>query len=550
MENIKTTNNNTGRYTYNSTRDMYNNFITSSGREGIKASLCTSQMFRDDLSVFHMTTQQIESGSGCRWDQNNICGVPLDYDKGNEKVYIDGSDSHTLVIGATGSKKSRLVVMPSVYTIAAGGEGMIICDPKGEIYQRTAGYLSETGYSLHVIDLRNPSKGDGWNILEISYRLFCDGEIDKSCEFINDITINLIPIDSKDPYWDYSARNMLFGLIMLLFKICKENNLDDLANMQSVLQLREELFDSTNTTQIKHNPIWDYVKNDPLIRSRLSGIVVCPSDTMSCIISIFDRHMSCFSLQPQVTKLLSHSTFQLNHLGVEKEVIFMIMPDEKTTYHKIISIFVKQLYEFLIDLAYKSTPENRFIRRINFILDEFSSLPTIPDFPQMITASRSRNIRFVLVVQSRHQLKQRYAEETTTIMSNCQNWIFLASREIELLKSISELCGTVNSNHDPLVSLFRLQHLNKDVGECLVLSGRKYPYFAKLADVDEYDGGNGKALQQSERDNSETNIFDKNPYYFKSMLLKSRREELKKEFRNEMLHDVDFEPFNTGGQYE
>ena len=105
----------------------------------------------------------------------------------------------------------------------------------------------------------------------------------------------------------------------------------------------------------------------------------------------------------------------------------------------------------------------------------------------MISASRSRNIRFILVVQSKHQLKQRYKEETNTIMSNCSNWMFLTSRETELLREISELSGTTGKNHEPLISISRLQHLDKERGECLIFNGRKYPYIALLPDIDMYD---------------------------------------------------------------
>ena len=106
----------------------------------------------------------------------------MDYDPKANLVYADGSDAHTLLIGATGSKKSRLVVMPTVRILGAAGESMVICDPKAEIYQRTSGYLKQLGYDLHVVNLRDPSKGDGWNILEIPFKLYNSGEIDKACE--------------------------------------------------------------------------------------------------------------------------------------------------------------------------------------------------------------------------------------------------------------------------------------------------------------------------------------------------------------------------------
>ena len=192
------------------------------------------------------------------------------------------------------------------------------------------------------------------------------------------------------------------------------------------------------------------------------------------------------------------------------------MPDEKTTFHKIVTIFLKQIYELLIDNAFKKTQDNSFPIRINFVLDEFSSLPTISDFPQMISASRSRNIRFILAAQSKHQLTQRYSEETNTIMSNCNNWMFLTSRETELLHEIAELGGRTDPNQEPLISIFRLQHLDKEKGECLILSGRKYPYIANLPDIDVYDDGHPDIFDMPVRETADQQEFE--PDFFSSKL--------------------------------
>ena len=474
------------------TRSIFDNYASGGSKSENKSRLESLNIFREGLSHYSIKKHQIvELGGACKWDKKNCSGVPLDYDDKSEMIFVDGSDAHTLLIGSTGSKKSRLLAMPMVLTTAAAGEDMVICDPKGEIYLRTAGHLAQKGYRIHAVNLREPDKGDGWNMLTVPYSCYLSGDLDKACEYINDMTINLIPVTAKDPYWDYSARDMLFGLILLLFRISRDNDLDEnMINMSSVLRLKEELFSSDDSDVIRKSILWKYAEKDDLIRFRLNGIVICPEKTLSCIISTFDQHMSCFSLQPQIINLLSQSTFDLNDLGFEKIAIYLIMPDEKSTYHRIITIFIKQIYEFLIDSAFKRTKKNRFLVRINFILDEFSSLPMISDFPQMITASRSRNIRFMLVIQSKHQLKQRYQDETDTIMSNCMNWIFLTSRELELLREISELSGTSGGDKEAIISVSRLQHLNKDKGECLIFSGRKYPYFACLPDIDEYDDSN------------------------------------------------------------
>lgn len=440
---------------------------------------------RKGLSGFSVESGQYTEINTEEWDPVNYGGVPLDYDDKTGTVYVDSSDAHTLLIGSTGSKKSRLVAIPAVLTLASVGESMLICDPKGEIYKKTASVLNENGYSIGLLNLREPEYGDSWNVLTIPYKYYCSGEVDKSCEFINDFAINIMPLYSSDPYWDYSARDLLFGLTLLLFRICKEGNEPiEKVNIASVLELKQALFSTTNSSQIMHSNLWKYIEKDHLVKNRLIGTIICPEKTMSCILSTFDQQMSCFSLQPKVTNMLSFDSLDLDGLGKGKKAVFIIMPDEKTTYHKIVSVFIKETYEYLINSVYKEGEDNRFPIRINYILDEFSSLPKISDFPQMIAVARSRNIRFLLIVQSKHQLLEKYGEESQTIQSNCSNWMFLFSREITLLDEISNLCGRMKG--EPLVSPFLLQHLDKKNGECLLMLGRYKPYIAHLPDIESY----------------------------------------------------------------
>lgn len=446
----------------------------------------TQNEFRKHFSVYSILQDQIVETHGEIWDNINLGGIPVDYDTDNKLVYVDSSEAHTLLIGATGSKKSRLVVMPLVRILAAAGENMIISDPKAEIYRRTAYHLKEKGYCIRVINFRSPQESEGWNFLSLPYDMYLEGDIDKACEIINDVAINLIPIKSNDPYWDYSTRDLFTGLTLLLFSICKKYNLPkETINACNLLNIRIEMFSSTKTSNIKSSWYWKEAECDEMIVSKLNGTVVCPNDTMSCILSVFDQHMSCFSLHPQLIKMLSVSTFSFDDVGKEKSAIFIILPDEKTTFHKLTSIFLKQSYERFLTQVYDTCLDNRFTRRINYVLDEFSSLPMISDFPQMISASRSRNIRFHIVMQSKKQLVQKYGQETETIQSNCANWLFLYTKELELLHEISTLGG--KKDNGDLIPLYRLQHLNKEMGECLILSGRLYPFYSYLADISEYD---------------------------------------------------------------
>lgn len=425
--------------------------------------------------------------------QGNKGGLPLSWDQSHGVVSIDQTDSHSLIIGPTGSKKTRLIAMPTVRILGDSGESMIISDPKAEIYSRTSDRLEQLDYAIKVINLRNPEYSVGWNPLAIPYRFYCQGNLDKAYEFANDIAQNMISKRaSKDPFWEESAASFLFGLIMLLFMLCKERDLSEGdVNFKNIFELRNAMFIGSDM-QIKRSELWKYAQKDAYIRNSLIGTVETASDTRGGILSTFDQAMRNISIQPGLLNMLGANDIEWDQFLAKKYAIYLIMPDEKTSYHRLVSLFVKQSYEYFIYLAqqglYEHDVQTGFLPiRLNYILDEFSSLPTIKDFPAMITAARSRNIRFTLFVQSKHQMQQRYAEETETILANCMNWVFLTTRELSFLKDISDLCGT--KDQKPILSVSQLQRLEKKDGEALILSGRNKPYIAQLPDIDLYDKG-------------------------------------------------------------
>lgn len=429
-------------------------------------------------------------------------GVPLDADRENMKLFVDKSDVHTLVIGPTGSKKTRLVVMPTVEALSAAGESMVISDPKAEIYDCFSERLLVRGYKVQVLDLRDPRRGDAWNPFALPYRLYNEGDIDGAYGLINDIAANIIQTDKsqKDPFWDNSAGQLFYGLALMLFRYCKDRRLPVRdVSIKNLMRL-EEVFFHSDTTGPRCRPsqsfLWEYAKEDPYIVSALSGCVFAPNDTRESILSVFRQKMQHFLVQPSLVDMLSEDTLDLPSLRVCPMAVFLILPDEKTSHHNLASLFIKQSYEQVIrDSQLKRGEPGSFIR-LNYVLDEFSSLPVIADFPAMITASRSRGIRFLLIAQSRHQLVLRYREEAETIMTNCVNWLFLASREIELLKIVSDLCGETKSESPrKVMSVTDLQRLKKNEGEILVIRDRLKPYLGHLLDAKDVIGGEQRFAQ-------------------------------------------------------
>lgn len=417
-----------------------------------------------------------------------VGGVPLAYDAERNLIAIDSSDTHTLVWGSTGSLKTRCVIEPTVKIIGKSGESMIINDPKAEIHNRCASELQEEGYKIIVINIRDPEFGNSWNPLAIPYRFYLSGDIDRAAEFANDVAHNLMmeETSTQDPFWDYSASDCLFGLILFLFRYAKDHNLDESSvNMSSLMRLRQQLFKNTSGAfRATGSLLWKYASEDELVEASLSGSVYAPNDTRNSILSVFDQKMRAFTIRPSLLDMLANNDIDIGEIGDGKCAVFLIIPDEKSTYNNLVSLFVKQAYEYLIYKA-SSNEDLKLSHRVNFVLDEFSSLPPISSMSTLISAARSRDIRFILAVQGKHQLIKRYGDEAETIKSNCVNWIYLTSREYDLLREISDLCGE-QRNRTPNLSVYDLQHFSKEKCEALVLCGRLKPAKVNLLDIDRF----------------------------------------------------------------
>lgn len=190
--------------------------------------------------------------------------------------------------------------------------------------------------------------------------------------------------------------------------------------------------------------------------------------------------------------MLAYSDFDMKDIGRKKTAVFIVIQDEKKTYHALATIFIKQCYETLIDVAQENN--GKLPIRTNFILDEFANMPPLRDVTTMITAARSRQIRFNLVIQNFAQLNQVYgADDAETIKGNCANLIYLMSKELKALEEISKLCGEKKikaksekeqDKEKPLISVSELQRLK--MGDAIVIKDRSYPLKTKLPDLSEY----------------------------------------------------------------
>lgn len=414
----------------------------------------------------------------------------------------ENNNAHTLVIGPTGSKKTEKIVIPSIKMIADRGESIFINDCKEEIYQRLNGYLKKKGYNIIYLNFRNPDIGNSWNMLHLPYEFYINGDIDKACEFTNDIANYLVLSDGvgDDPFWSTSACNSLFGLIMLLFKYCKEHNKDmKYVNINNILKLKNMLFSNKKATE--HMPLWKYAKEDKIIKNSLSGLVYAPTDTANSILSVLDSSLRTLSIQPSLLEMLSYSDFKINDVAINKTAVFVITHDEKRGYEKIESLFLYQCYDYFIRANTKKKSNC-----VNFILDDLtSSLSSLRNLPSMILSSGHRNVRFLLTVSSRKCLDNIYGNEAETIVLNCRNLIVFPNRDFSLYKELKEL---LDSKY-----LEKLKKLDKDNNEVLFIVDNKEPIVEELSSENSLPKSNNvNYIKRRERVSLDNFIFNLNEF--------------------------------------
>ena len=441
-------------------------------------------------------------------ETSDAAGVPLLLSE--KEAWVDNGEYHTLVIGSTGSGKTQTVIKPTVKLLAKAGESMIITDPKGEIYEATANMLRDKGYDVQILNFRDPQNGSSWNPLSLPYRMYKSGNQDKAIELLDDLALNILYDESSnnsDPFWEKTSADYFSGVALGLFEDAKEDeiNINSISLMTTV---GEEKFGGS--TYIKEY----FSFKDPASASVInaSSTINAPTDTKGSILSVFRQKIKLFASRENLSEMLSHSDIELADIGRKKTALFIVVQDEKKTYHSLVTILLKQCYETLIAVAQENGGELPV--RTNFLLDEFANMPPLKDVTTMITAARSRHIRFTMIIQNYAQLNQVYGKENAeTIRGNCGNIIYLISAELAALEEISKMCGEVKSKDDdktastPLVTVSDLQRMKQF--EVIILRMRMQPFKTKFTPDFKLDWGKTyPKATYPEREKQQVHTFD------------------------------------------
>ena len=421
-------------------------------------------------------------------------GFPILFDHKLNNVWFDNETPHWIYLGSTGSGKSVTQVIPfcSFLSIAKERRSAFITDPKGEIFNATSKMFKDRGYQIITIDFRNPELSNKFNILEPiikEYELFIEYE-NKSFQSTNEnekikysnLSLNayaeanrlisslsdMIMKDkqeSKDPFWNQSARQLLEGLIGFFLEEYKLGNIKrNQITMTSIRKFQNSSMNNFNFEKFKK--YLNKRKYGSKSKDSLTSVITASENTYKSITSVFGSKMNLFD-DVNVANVISESNFDISSIGKEPTAFYVIVPDEDKTYYVLVTILVGLIYRELTKLA-NSQNNKKLPVQIDWLLDEFANCPPLPDIDAVVSVARSRGMRFHFFIQSFAQLNNVYGKDVAQIILDNCGLVYLKTNTQETAESISKRLGKKTIESDSISKSLSFTKLDERTSTSLI----------------------------------------------------------------------------------
>lgn len=428
--------------------------------------------------------------------------------KGGTTALIDTGDVHALMIGAAGVGKTAYWLYPCIEYACASGMSFLSTDTKGDV-MRNYGTIAKKhyGYNVSVIDLRNPTRSNGNNLLhlvnkymdlykenprELVYKARCE----KYAKIISK-TIILSGMDAasfgQNAYFYDAAEGLLTATILLVAEFCEPKK----RHIVSVFKIIQELLaPSQKKGKNQFQQLMELLPDDHKAKWFAGAALNTAEQSMASVMSTALSRLNAF-LDSELEQLLCFDTeIDAEKFCREKCAIFLIMPEENPNTFFMISLIIQQLYREILAVA--DEMGGKLKNRCVFFCDEYGTLPKIESAEMMFSASRSRRLQIVPVIQSFAQLEKNYGKEgAEIIVDNTQLTIFggfapnSSSAEVlsKALGSRTVMSGSVSrGKNDPSQSLQMMERAlmtpdelkSMPKGQFIVMKTGFYPMKVKL----------------------------------------------------------------------
>ena len=390
---------------------------------------------------------------------------------------VDRDDVHCLMIGASGVGKTAFFLYPNLEFACASGMSYVALDTKGDL-SRNYGTIAKKyyGYHVSVIDLRNPTRSDGSNLLTLINRymdiarehpdnLAARAKAEKYAKILAKTIVNPGGDDQdrgQNAFFYDAAEGLLTSVILLLAEYVPPDSAGhEKRHIVSVFKLVQELLAPSGV----RGKNWFTIlmeKLPPEHKARwFAGAALNTSDqAMASVMSTVLSRLNAFLDSELEQVLCFDSTMNAERFASEKSAIFLILPEEDQTKNFMAGLMIQTLARELFAVADENG--GRLPGRVVFFCDELGTMPAFDILP-LFSAGRSRGLTMVPIIQALAQLEKNYGREGAEILTdNCQDTIFggfapnsqTAEQLSKALGSRTVLSGSVSrSKNDPSQSL-------------------------------------------------------------------------------------------------
>ncbi len=368
---------------------------------------------------------------GCKGTKNNVTAL------------VDTDDVHCLMIGAAGVGKTAFFLYPNLEYACATGMSFITTDTKGDLARNYGRIAKECyGYNIAVIDLRNPTRSDGNNLLHLvnkymdkykedNNNISAKAKAEKYAKIISKTIINSTGDSSaygQNAFFYDAAEGLLTAVILLIAEYLppteEEGEIVDVRHIISVFKMVQDLMAPSKIKgKSQFQLLMDKLPPEHKARWFAGAALNSAEQAMASVLSTVLSRLNTF-LDTEMEQILCFDTeIDAETFCNKKSTIFLILPEEDNTKYFMVSLFLQQFYREMLTVADENG--GKLPNRVMIYADEIGTIPKIESFEMMLSAGRSRKISLVPIIQSFAQLDKNYGKEGSEIITdNCQLTIF------------------------------------------------------------------------------------------------------------------------------
>ena len=368
---------------------------------------------------------------GCKGSNGTVTGI------------VDIGDVHCLMIGAAGVGKTAFFLYPNLEYACASGMSFITTDTKGDLARNYGTIAKENyGYRVAVIDLRNPTRSDGNNLLHLVNKYMDLHRKDnnnfsakaKAEKYAKIISKTIIATDGnnaamgQNAFFYDAAEGLLTSVILLIAEFLpptmENHQMVDKRHIISVFKMVQDLMAPSKIKgKSQFQLLMDKLPSTHKAKWFAGAALNSAEQAMASVLSTVLSRLNAF-LDSEMEQILCFDTaIDAETFCNEKSAIFLILPEEDNTKYFMVSLFLQQFYREMLTVADENG--GKLPNRVMIYADEIGTIPKIESFEMMLSAGRSRRISVIPIIQSFAQLDKNYGKEGSEIITdNCQLTIF------------------------------------------------------------------------------------------------------------------------------